>query len=83
MFINSFALILTKNIFFREPEKSSTLVLNKNGIEMQLFIDTTFASSANNDEATIRLISVNNNPVFIENFNFQAAVTKVYIIKKI
>lgn len=49
---------------------------------MQLFIETTFASSSN-EEAIIRLVTVNNNPVAIENFNFQAAVTKVFVNKKI
>jgi len=53
------------------------IAVNKNGIEVQLYVDSAFS----NNEASLRFITTNNNPVPIDNFNFQAAVTKAYQIE--
>jgi len=60
----------------REPnielEKPGQIAINENGIEVQLYVDQQFVS----DEASLRFIISNNNPVEVENVNLQAAVTK-------
>jgi hypothetical protein len=56
-------------------EKPGQIAVNKSGIEVQVYVDTPFA----NDEASLRFVSTNNNPLPISNYNFQAAVTKVLI----
>lgn len=54
------------------------MAINKNGIEVQLYVDSQFST---NNEATLRLVATNNNPLPVDNYNFQAAVTKVYFLK--
>ena len=47
------------------PEKSGQIVLNKSGIEVQLTVTSPFI----NNEASLRFVSTNNNPLPIENCN--------------
>uniref|UniRef100_A0A914BUG5 AP-1 complex subunit gamma n=1 Tax=Acrobeloides nanus TaxID=290746 RepID=A0A914BUG5_9BILA len=66
--------------FFDTPkteEKPGIMVINQNGIEVQAYVDSTFA----NDQAEVRFEITNNNPVPIDSFNLQAAVTKAYLIE--
>lgn len=65
-------------LFCRETPKKvsqhSTMAINSNGIEGVLYVDSGFNE---NNVALLRLIVTNNNPLPVEAFNFQAAVTKV------
>ncbi|VDM38884.1 unnamed protein product [Toxocara canis] len=56
----------------------STVAINSKGIEGILYVESDFAE---NKPAVLRLVATNNNPVNIENFNFQVAVTKAYQIE--
>lgn len=50
------------------------MAINTNGIEGVLYVDSAFNE---NNVAALRLLVTNNNPLPVEAFNFQAAVTKV------
>uniref|UniRef100_A0A915BSF6 AP-1 complex subunit gamma n=1 Tax=Parascaris univalens TaxID=6257 RepID=A0A915BSF6_PARUN len=56
----------------------STVAINTKGIEGILYVESDFAE---NKPAVLRLVATNNNPVNVENFNFQVAVTKAYQIE--
>ncbi|KAI1730783.1 AP-1 complex subunit gamma-1 [Ditylenchus destructor] len=62
-----------------EEEVPVILAVNKNGLEVQLYVETSFSSD--NNEAVFRLVTTNNNPVPIDDYVFQAAVTKNYQIE--
>uniref|UniRef100_A0A1I7YPG4 AP-1 complex subunit gamma n=1 Tax=Steinernema glaseri TaxID=37863 RepID=A0A1I7YPG4_9BILA len=59
-------------------EPKGVLAINANGIEVQLYVDSDFSG---NGQCTVRLVTSNNNPVKIEQFRFQAAVTKSFQIE--
>lgn len=65
--------ILNQFYGIRENGKRGALIVNEKGIEIQLFVDTPLSSGT----AIARMICSNNNPVPVENFVLQAAVTKV------
>lgn len=50
------------------------MAINQGGIEVQAYVDSVFSSD---HPAVVRFEIANNNPVPIDNFNLQAAVTKV------
>ncbi|VDN03890.1 unnamed protein product [Thelazia callipaeda] len=60
------------------PSQPSTMAINTNGIEGILYVDSFFNP---NNVATLRLVLTNNNPLFVEDFSFQAAVTKSFQIE--
>ncbi|CAD5208904.1 unnamed protein product [Bursaphelenchus xylophilus] len=60
-----------------EPSKPAEIVVNKSGFEVQMVVENGFASGP----AVIRFEIVNNNPVPVENFNLQAAVTRQFQIE--
>jgi len=64
-----------------EKAKPSMIAVNKSGLEMQLIVDSSFSDSSSGKEAILRLITTNNNPIPIEQYNFKAAVTKAYQIE--
>jgi hypothetical protein len=66
---------MTQNEYNSIFRSTGTIVVNKNGIEVQMFVDSGFNL---NNQAVLRLVALNNNPVPIDDFHFQAAVTKVY-----
>lgn len=68
-----FSSIIINLISSRSNDSVGTIVVNQRGLEVQLFVDSTFDSGM----AVLRLVVTNNNPVPIEKFHFQAAVTKV------
>uniref|UniRef100_A0AC34QYT1 AP-1 complex subunit gamma n=1 Tax=Panagrolaimus sp. JU765 TaxID=591449 RepID=A0AC34QYT1_9BILA len=67
------------NQFFgvQENGKRGALIVNEKGIEIQLFVDSPLSSGT----AVVRMVCSNNNPVPVENFVLQAAVTKAYQIE--
>lgn len=60
----------------KDFELPGHIAINKNGVEVRLYVDSQFSN--NDNEATLRLVATNNNPMPIDNYNFQAAVTKVF-----
>ncbi|VDM08555.1 unnamed protein product [Wuchereria bancrofti] len=58
-----------------KASQPSTMAINTNGIEGVLYVDSAFNE---NSVAALRLLVTNNNPLPVEAFNFQAAVTKVF-----
>ncbi|KAK0424372.1 hypothetical protein QR680_008643 [Steinernema hermaphroditum] len=60
------------------PEPKGVMAINANGIEVQLYVDSDFDG---NEACTLRLVTSNNNPISIEQFRFQAAVTKAFQIE--
>ncbi|MFH4981137.1 hypothetical protein AB6A40_007846 [Gnathostoma spinigerum] len=61
-----------------KPQSPSTMAINSRGVEGIIYVDSVFHD---NQPALLRLIATNNNPTAVENFNFQAAVTKAYQIE--
>ncbi|KAK6106410.1 Adaptin N terminal region family protein [Brugia pahangi] len=61
-----------------KASQPSTMAINTNGIEGVLYVDSTFNE---NSVAALRLLVTNNNPLPVEAFNFQAAVTKAFQIE--
>uniref|UniRef100_A0A0N5AV06 AP-1 complex subunit gamma n=1 Tax=Syphacia muris TaxID=451379 RepID=A0A0N5AV06_9BILA len=61
-----------------KPAQPSTVAINQKGIEGVLYVEDDFVGE---NPATLRLVITNNNPVALENFVFQAAVTKAYQIE--
>lgn len=55
-------------------EAAGQIVVNKHGLEVQLFVDSGFTGDK---PAAVRFVIANNNPVRADNFLFQAAATKV------
>ncbi|VDM92529.1 unnamed protein product [Litomosoides sigmodontis] len=62
----------------KKPSQPSTIAINTNGIEGVLYVDCAFNE---NSVAVLRLLVTNNNPLPVEAFNFQAAVTKAFQIE--
>ncbi|TKR93155.1 hypothetical protein L596_007660 [Steinernema carpocapsae] len=60
------------------PEPQGVMALNKNGIEVQLFVESDFKGD---EGAKMRLVASNNNPVSIQNVLLRAAVTKAFKIE--
>ncbi|VIO96518.1 Uncharacterized protein BM_BM13804 [Brugia malayi] len=61
-----------------KASQPSTMAINTNGIEGVLYVDSAFNE---NSVAALRLLITNNNPLPVEAFNFQAAVTKAFQIE--
>uniref|UniRef100_A0A1I8EH31 AP-1 complex subunit gamma n=2 Tax=Wuchereria bancrofti TaxID=6293 RepID=A0A1I8EH31_WUCBA len=61
-----------------KASQPSTMAINTNGIEGVLYVDSAFNE---NSVAALRLLVTNNNPLPVEAFNFQAAVTKAFQIE--
>ncbi|VDK70301.1 unnamed protein product [Onchocerca ochengi] len=61
-----------------KASQPSTVAINSNGIEGILYVDNVFNE---NSVAALRLLVTNNNPLPVEAFNFQAAVTKAFQIE--
>ena len=59
-------------------DAAGQIVVNKNGFEVQLFVDAKFKNDAS---AAVRFVIANNNPARVESFLFQAAATKVGAIE--
>lgn len=53
----------------------STLIIDNNGIKGTLYVERNFNG---NEPASLQLIATNSNAISVDNFNFQAAVTKVF-----
>lgn len=66
--------ILRDSTHTKTATQPSTVAINTKGIEGILYVESDFAD---NKPAVLRLVATNNNPVNVENFNFQVAVTKV------
>ncbi|MCP9260020.1 AP-1 complex subunit gamma-1 [Dirofilaria immitis] len=62
----------------RKSSQPSTVAISTNGIEGILYVDSAFNE---NSMAALRLLVTNNNPLPVEAFNFQAAVTKAFQIE--
>ncbi|CAG9532983.1 unnamed protein product [Cercopithifilaria johnstoni] len=62
----------------KKTSQPSTMAINTNGIEGVLYVDSAFNE---NSVAALRLLVTNNNPLPVEAFNFQAAVTKAFQIE--
>jgi len=59
----------------------SIIAVNKGGIEVQLRVDSVFGEAEESEEATFTLTTANNNPSVVDNYSFQAAVTKAHQIE--
>ncbi|KAK0407391.1 hypothetical protein QR680_019174 [Steinernema hermaphroditum] len=59
-------------------EPKGVMAINANGIEVQLYVNSDFDGG---EACTLRLVTSNNNPIKIEQFRFQAAVTKAFQIE--
>lgn len=64
-----------KPVELPKPEEPSTVAIKSNGIEGIIYVENDFNGSS---PALLRLVVTNNNPGALENFVFQAAVTKVF-----
>ena len=60
-----------------KPAQPSVIAINSKGIEGILYVENDFRGA---NPAVLRLMVTNNNPVPVENFVFQAAVTKVPVL---
>ncbi|VDN50140.1 unnamed protein product [Dracunculus medinensis] len=63
------------NILSANNEGPSTLIIDNNGIKGTLYVERNFNG---NEPASLQLIATNSNAISVDNFNFQAAVTKVF-----